>query len=193
MGREAEARGDLQVSEALPGPRASLTTLRGERPSSRSGSSLPISRTPAAVPAPRPSASVARTVSGASYRRFAREHVDPSAVVRADGWQGVRGGLSSLPGLDQRPFDPADPDASLPVAHHVISNSEAMVQGTFHGLPVGSLQAAADEFSWRYSHRDSADVLADLVGDVAARLRPLALVASAPPRPLPRPFEMAVA
>ena len=76
----------------------------------------------------------------------------------------------------------------------MISNFKAMVQGTFHGLPAGSLQSAADEFSWRYSHRDSADAFADLVRDVAARLpRPLALVAAAPPQPLPRPSETAMA
>lgn len=132
-------------------------------------------------------------VSGTSYRRFASGHVSRSATVRADGWQGVRGGLACWPGLEQRPFDPADPDASLSVAHHVISNFKAMVQGTFHGLPAGSLQSAADEFSWRYSHRDGADAFADLVRDVTARLRPLALVASPPPQPLPRPSKAAVA
>ena len=132
-------------------------------------------------------------VSGTSYRRFASGRVRRSATVRADGWQGVRGGLAGWPGLDQRPFDPADPDASLSVAHHVISNFKAMVRGTFHGLPAGSLQSAADEFSWRYSHRDGADAFADLVRDVTARLHPLALVASPPPQPLPRPSKAAVA
>lgn len=91
--------------------------------------------------------------SGASYERFAEEHVDRSARVLADGWGGIASGLRGWPGLEQRNFDPADPDASLPTAHHVISNFRAWALGTFHGLSLARLQSYADEFSWRYSHR----------------------------------------
>lgn len=91
--------------------------------------------------------------SGATYARFAGGHVDRGAHVRADDWSGTAAGLRGWAGLDQRPFDASDVDARLPTVHHVISNFEAWVQGTFHGLALGYLQAYADEFSWRYSHR----------------------------------------
>ena len=59
------------------------------------------------------------------------------------------------------------------------SNSEAMARCTFHELPAGSLQSAADEFPWRYSHRDRSEVFADQACDVTVCLRPLTLVAAA--------------
>lgn len=91
--------------------------------------------------------------SGATYKTFAEEHVDRSAHVRSDGWNGIKGGLKGWEGLDQRKFDASDEDARLPTVHHVISNFESWALGTFHGLSLVRLQSFADEFSWRYSHR----------------------------------------
>lgn len=91
--------------------------------------------------------------SGATYGKFAGQHLDRTSHVLADGWKGISGGLRGWPGLDQRKFDAQDKDARLPTVHHVISNFEAWVQGTFHGLATTRLQSYADEFSWRYSHR----------------------------------------
>ena len=39
------------------------------------------------------------------------------------------------------------------------------MQGTFHGLAKRSMQGAADEFSWRYSHRGSPSACSDLLAD----------------------------
>lgn len=102
--------------------------------------------------------------SGGSYELFASEHVSIRASVRADAWNGIRGGLAGWPGLDQGAFEEAGP-RSLRAAHHVISNFKAFVQGTFHGLAKASMQGAADEFSWRYSHRGSASACSDLLSD----------------------------
>ena len=43
------------------------------------------------------------------------------------------------------------------MVHRVISNFKAYVEGAFHGLPKTHMQAYADSFSWRYSHRDAGD------------------------------------
>lgn len=133
---------------------------------------------------------------GGSWRLFAREAVDPRAHVRADDWQGTRAGMGEAwEGLDQRPFDPSDEDASLPVAHHVISNFKACALGTFHGLPSTRLQSYADEFSWRYSHRGGTPPLGSLL-DAAVALGPVsdrelkrAWFLPQRPAPLPRARE----
>ena len=101
---------------------------------------------------------------GASWGAFASGHVDGAAHVRADGWPGITSGLRAWPGLDQRKFDARDRDASLPTVHHVISNFKSWAAGTFHGLSTVRLQAYADEFSWRYSHR-GCDATTALVAD----------------------------
>lgn len=131
---------------------------------------------------------VARAVpdcSGPSYRLFAEEHLDPRAAVLADGWPGIRAGLATWEGLDQRKFDPDGGDASLPTCHHVISNLKAMCSGTFHGLPPFRLQAFLDEFSWRYSHRCSRDPFADLLTDCLAGHFPRGMLLGAVFEPQP--------
>lgn len=122
--------------------------------------------------------------SGDAYRAFARDHLRQGSEVRADGWSGITAGLSGWGGLEQREFDDADADASLPMAHKVISNFKAWVEGTFHGLSREMLQAYADEYSWRYSHRASPDSVRDLAeaacsarvprGELAGLFAPLA-------------------
>ena len=52
--------------------------------------------------------------SGKTYKKFAEEHLDRAAHVRSDGWGGIAAGLKGWEGLDQRKFDGADADASLP-------------------------------------------------------------------------------
>ena len=124
--------------------------------------------------------------SGGSYEMFASEHVSIRARVRADAWNGIRGGLAGWPGLDQGAFEEAGP-RSLPTAHRVISNFKSFVQGTFHGLAKVSMQGAADEFSWRYSHRGSASACSDLLSDcLRGRYRRgelMAALSGQPPRP----------
>lgn len=101
--------------------------------------------------------------SAGSYRRFGHDHLCHSSRVRTDRWNGSASGLSSFAGLEQRPFDAGDWDASLPMCHRVISNFKAWVQGNFHGLPADRLQSYADELGWRYSHRSSPDAPLDLL------------------------------
>ncbi len=131
--------------------------------------------------------------SGATYRRFAEEHIDRSAHVRADGLPSIGAGLRGFPGLDRRKFDGSDPDASLPTAHHVIPDFEAWALGTFHGLPLTRLQSYADEFSWRYSHRGG-DATTALLADCCAGYysrdqlkREVFLPQPVPPKPPKRP------
>lgn len=131
--------------------------------------------------------------SGATYRRFAVEHIDGDAHVRADGWGGIAAGLRGWPGLDQRKFDESDEDASLPTVHHVISNFESWALGTFHGLSLVRLQSYADEFSWRYSHRGG-DATTELLADCCAGYytrdqlkREVFLPQPVPPKPPKRP------
>ena len=73
-------------------------------------------------------------------------------------------GPGTWPGPARRKFDADGRDASLPIARHVISNLESWATGTFHGLSTVRLQAYADEFSWRYSHR-GCDATTALVAD----------------------------
>lgn len=127
--------------------------------------------------------------SGASYREFGTWHIARSSHVRADGWKGTAGGLKEWPGLDQRPFDAADDDARLPLAHHLISNFQAHVIGTYHGVTPAYLQSYMDEFCWRYNHRGMKGKLELLLRDMCshakrARGELLALFA-------PQPFMMA--
>lgn len=91
--------------------------------------------------------------SGGSYLEFGSYHLNRTAHVRADDWNGCKGGLRDWPGLDQRKYVEGDPDAGLPAVHHIISNFKAFVLGTFHGVTTAYLQGYMDEFCWRYGHR----------------------------------------
>lgn len=71
-------------------------------------------------------------------------------------------------GLEQKIFREDDPDALLPVVHHVISNLKSFVQGTFHGVSKEHLQGYLDEFSWRYCHRADRSKFASLLSDLIA-------------------------
>lgn len=111
-----------------------------------------------------------------------------SAHVRADGWAGCTRGMAGWEGLEQRAFREGDPDASLPVVHHVISNFKSFVLGTFHGVTKERLQGYMDEFCWRYRHRADRDGFASLLGDLLAAsklARPQldALLSVQPPQP----------
>ena len=108
---------------------------------------------------------VVEDCKGGTYAEFAEARVDVLSHVVTDDWNGITGGLNTWPNLDQRRFDAADEASSLPVAHHVISNFRAWVQGTFHGLSRVRLQAYADEFSWRYSQRGSGGISTALLRD----------------------------
>ena len=104
-------------------------------------------------------------VSGGTYREFASWHVSRGASVSADDWSGIGAGLAGWDGLVRRAFDEGDAEASLPAAHHAISNLKAVVLGTHHGVTASHLQEYCDQFSWTYNHRGG-DAFADLLADM---------------------------
>lgn len=111
----------------------------------------------------------ARAVSdltAGSLGDFFSAHVSRSCPVRTDlasagsrlvgGWDLVR----------RRSGRDGDSEASLPAAHHCISNLKSKLAGTCHGVTWARLQEHLDEFSWKYSHR-AGDQMADLLAEVA--------------------------
>jgi hypothetical protein len=46
-----------------------------------------------------------------------------------------------------------------------ISYFKAFAEGTFYGLSCAHMQSYADELGWKYSHRTSCDMAADLLHD----------------------------
>lgn len=82
--------------------------------------------------------------SGKSYREFADWHVSKRAHVRADGWNGCKGGMKKWPGLDQKAFNVDNADASFPLVHLIISNFKAHVVDTYREVVKDRLQAYAD-------------------------------------------------
>lgn len=122
---------------------------------------------------------VVEDCTSGSYRQFGHDHLCHASTIRTDTFRGASAGLSTFGGLEQRDYDGADPDASLPMVHRVISNFKAMAAGTFHGLAGGDLlQPFADAFSWRYSHRSCGDPTAALLRDICALHVPLAGIAA---------------
>jgi transposase-like protein len=110
----------------------------------------------------------AEGIDGNVYERFARDHVGHAAHVRTDAAPVVRAGLARWGGLECVPFDAHDPEASLPVVHHVISNFKAFIQGTFHGVGRKYLQNYMYEFTYRYSRRREAGIFRMLLEDMCA-------------------------
>ena len=80
------------------------------------------------------------------------------------------------------------------MVHRVISNFKAYVEGAFHGLPKTHMQAYADSFSWRYSHRDAGDACTELLHEMCLFHVPLSGIAATAtvqpkmPASLPKPL-----
>ena len=100
---------------------------------------------------------------GDSWRQSGHDRLCHASTIGADAWTGISAGLSSFRGLGQKEHGSSDGDASLPMAHRMISNFKAYVEGAFHGLSKKHMQSYADSFSWRHSHRDSGDAFGDLL------------------------------
>ena len=136
----------------------------------------------------------AEDCSGDSWRQFGHDHLCHTSRIRADAWSGIAAGLSSFRGLEQKGYDGSDGDASLPMVHRVISNFKAYVEGAFHGLPKTHMQAYADSFSWRYSHRDAGDACTELLHEMCLFHVPLSGIAATAtvqpkmPASLPKPL-----
>lgn len=113
---------------------------------------------------------VASDVTAGSYREFCRLHVGALARVRFDGFLPIGCALASWPRAEAgRTPSGGSPGTWLRLAHKVISNLRAYVQGTYHGLPAARLQGAVDEFCWRYSHRSPGGpgIASELLGEAA--------------------------
>ncbi|MEG1827149.1 MAG: transposase [Gordonibacter sp.] len=109
--------------------------------------------------------------SGASYEELGKWRISKSTYIRADGWRGACGGLKAWPELDREVFDADDGDASLPLAHHVISNFKSHIQGTYHGIMQDRLQAYVNEFCWRYDHLGTKEKFGLLLADLCRRAK----------------------
>ncbi|WP_455137201.1 transposase [Thermophilibacter sp.] len=111
---------------------------------------------------------VASDVTAGSFREFCRLHVGVLARVRFDGFLPIGCALASWPRAEAgRTPSGGEPGTRLRLAHKVISNLRAYVQGTFHGLSGTRLQGAVDEFCWRYSHRAAGGpgIASELLGE----------------------------
>ena len=116
------------------------------------------------------SVGVASDVTAGSYREFLRARVGVLARVRFDGFPPIGRAVESWPraGAGRSPSGGA-PGTWLRLAHKVISNLRAYVQGTCHGLSATRLQGAVDKFCWRYSHRapGGPGIASELLGEAA--------------------------
>ena len=113
---------------------------------------------------------VASDVTAGSYREFLRLHVGVLSRVRFDGFLPIGCALASWPRAEAgRTPSGGEPGTRLRLAHKVISNLRAYVQGTYHGLSETRLQGAVDEFCWRYSHRapGGPGIATELLGEAA--------------------------
>ena len=104
--------------------------------------------------------------SSGSYLEFGSWHLARGAHIRADRSRACGCGLAGWPGLEQRAFSEEDADASLSVAHHLISNFKSFVLGAFHGITRGYVQGYMDEFGWRYCHRADSSMFASLLSEM---------------------------
>ena len=107
-----------------------------------------------------------KSVKGADYKLFARDHIARSATIKSDASTSIKAGLSSYAGLDSAKFDDSDEDRSLPTVHHLISNFKTMIRGTYHGVSKRLLQSYMDEFSYRYNNRRNINVFHTLLSDI---------------------------
>jgi transposase-like protein len=98
-------------------------------------------------------AQVLKSVDGEAIKAFAKETVQPGAVIQTDG-------LNIYPALAEngyvhkpRKVDPKNAPEHLKWLHIIVSNMKAFVAGTYHGLNVKYFQAYLDEFCFRFNRR----------------------------------------
>jgi len=109
---------------------------------------------------------VTTSIKGDDYKRFARDHVSRSTIIKSDGSTSIKAGLASYAGLDATKFDSSDDERSLPTVHHLISNFKSMIKGTYHGVHKKFLQSYMDEYTYRYNNRRNIDVFHTLLSDI---------------------------
>jgi len=131
------------------------------------GSGLADAPVEVAVSGARLAARALSDVTAGSISEFCAAHVSRLSPLRCDAHPSHGQALSGGWDATARPSAAdGDSEASLPAAHHVISNLKAKLEGTCHGVTCDGLQEHLDEFSWKYSHR-LGDELADLLGELA--------------------------
>lgn len=113
---------------------------------------------------------VASDVTAGSYREFLRARVGVLARVRFDGFLPIGCAVAGWPRAEAgRSPSGGAPGTWLRLAHKLVSNLRAYVQGTYHGLSATRLQGFVDEFCWRYSHRapGGPGIASELLGEAA--------------------------
>lgn len=113
---------------------------------------------------------VASDVTAGSYREFLRARVSVLARVRFDGFLPIGCAVAGWPRAEAgRSPSGGAPGTWLRLAHKLVSNLRAYVQGTYHGLSATRLQGFVDEFCWRYSHRapGGPGIASELLGEAA--------------------------
>jgi len=98
-------------------------------------------------------AKVVETVDGKILEAFAKENIEPGAVLRSDGLSSYRKlGSSGFVHQPQK-FNHKENPEHLKWLHVVVANAKSFILGTYHGLDSKHLQTYLDEFSFRFSRR----------------------------------------
>ena len=96
---------------------------------------------------------VVETVGGAAVSGFAKENIEPGALIRSDGFSSYRklGGSGFI--HQARNFDHKENPEHLKWLHVIVSNAKSFIIGTYHGLGDKHLQSYLDEFAFRFNRR----------------------------------------
>ena len=94
---------------------------------------------------------VTQNFKQASDKRFANAHIEKGSTIRSESFRSYPPTLSEEYVLNTQP----NVHNSVPLhwLHTIISNANAFVIGTYHGLPRDNLQSYLDEFYFRFSRR----------------------------------------
>ena len=98
-------------------------------------------------------AQILEKVDGVSIAEFAKETIEPGAMISSDGLA-VYNKLAES-GFDHQPikFNLEENPEHLKWLHVVLSNLKTFLNGTYHGVPDKHLQAYIDEFCYRFNRR----------------------------------------
>lgn len=94
---------------------------------------------------------VTPNIKQASVKKFAQSAFAAGSTIRSDGYR------SYIPALEEYTHEhkPYNPNSGLlHWLHIVISNANAFILGTYHGLPKDNLQSYLDEYCSRFSRRN---------------------------------------
>jgi len=103
-------------------------------------------------------AKVVSEVDGDAIAGFAKESIDPGAIIRSDGFRSYRK-LGEGYRHEPQTFDIKQNPEHLKWLHVIVSNAKSFILGTYHGLGGKHLQAYLDEFAFRFGRRRWQDQL----------------------------------